>query len=132
LPLFIHIASASQAARVAKLAVDPRKFYPGMPSAAYDVPGFSSSNYWRGPAWLNTSYFALKGLKDYGYDDSAEAMRSTLLNWVALDPTDMREYYDSNNGGGLGAKRFGWSAAFVISFIEDWSNDNLTFLFPHA
>ena len=58
---------------MAKLAADPQKFFPGMPTAAYDTPGFSPRDMWRRPAWLSTSYFALKGLKDYGYDDREKA-----------------------------------------------------------
>jgi glycogen debranching enzyme len=100
-----------------------------MPTAAYDTPGFASHGYWRGSAWLNTSYFALKGLKEYGYSEPAETMRSELLKDIARDPSTIREYYDSKNGDGAGAKGFGWSAAFTIAFILDWDNDNLTWLF---
>lgn len=39
MPLFVYIASAQRAARVTTLAADPHKFYPGMPTAAYDTPG---------------------------------------------------------------------------------------------
>ena len=129
MPLFVHIVSPERAARVAKLAADPNKFFPGMPTAAYDTPGFNSKGYWRGPAWLNTSYFALKGLKEYGRNDLAEPMRAKLLGWIALDPSTIREYYDSKSGAGGGAKGFGWSSAFTIALILDWDNDNLTWLF---
>jgi len=128
MPLFVHIASPERAARMAKLAALPDKFFPGMPTAAYDTPGYKSSAYWRGPAWLNTSYFALKGLRDNGQGALAASMRATLLAWVAHEPS-LREYYDSKNGTGAGAKAFGWSAAFTIAFVLDWDNDNLTWLF---
>jgi len=130
MPLFVHIAPAARAARVAKLAADSRKFFPGMPTAAYDTKEFKSDAYWRGPAWLNTSFFALKGLRDYGCIQLADAMRSQLLIWVAQDPSAIREYYDSRTGAGKGAKGFGWSGAFVIAFLLDWNNDNLTWFFP--
>lgn len=129
MPLFVHIASAERAARMAKLAADPHKFYPGMPTAAYDTPGYESHGYWRGSTWLNTAYFALKGLKEYGYTNLAQRMRSQILDWVARDSSSIREYYDSRDGEGEGAKGFGWSAAFTIAFITDWNNDNLTWLF---
>ncbi len=127
MPLFAGIATPERAARVAAMAADPHKFFPGMPTAAYDTPGFESHGYWRGSAWLNTSFFALKGLEQYGYANTAEAMRSRLLGWIARDPS-IREYYDSSDGTGYGAKGFGWSAAFTIAFILDWDNDNLTWL----
>lgn len=130
MPLFIHIAPPERAAKMAKLAADPRKFYPGMPTAAYDTPGFDPRAMWRGPAWLNTSFFALKGLKDYGYAELADAMRGTLLGWVAGDTSSIREYYHPVTGEGLAALGFAWSAVFTIAFILDWNNDNLTWLFP--
>lgn len=128
MPLFAGIAPPDRAARVAKMAADSHKFFPGMPTAAYATPGFESHGYWRGSTWLNTSYFALKGLEQYGYTDTAQAMRSRLLAWVARDPS-IREYYDSIDGTGYGAQNFGWSAAFTIAFILDWDNSNLTWLF---
>ena len=131
MPLFLHIASAKRAARMARIAADPQKFYPGIPTAAYDTPGYLSHGYWRGPAWLNTSFFALKGLHDYGFTDLATTMRCTLLGWVARDPSTIWEYYDSRNGSGGGARGFGWSSAFTIALILDWDNDHLTwFLRP--
>ncbi len=128
MPLFAHIANKKRAARMAKLAASTEYFYPGMPTAAYNTPGYESHGYWRGSAWLNTSYFALKGLQEYGYSDLAQTMRSQLLDWVTRNPS-IREYYDSRSGEGAGAKGFGWSAAFTISLILDWDNDHLTWLF---
>jgi putative isomerase len=126
MPLFVRIAPPERAVKMAKLAADPRKFHPGMPTAAYDTPGFSETEMWRGPAWLNTSFFALKGLKDYGHAKLAGEMRTTLLGWVAKDTSSIREYYQPRTGEGLAAKGFGWSAAFTIAFLLDWENDNLT------
>jgi glucosidase len=129
MPLLVQIASAKQADRAAKFASDPAKFFPGMPTAAYDTPGYVSDGYWRGAAWVNTSYFALQGLREYGYLELAEKMRSNLLGWISADPASLREYYDSKSGSGAGAKGFGWSATFTIAFILDWKNDNLTWPF---
>jgi putative isomerase len=129
MPLFVHIASPQQAARLATIASDPVKFFPGMPTVAYDTPGYVRSGYWRGPAWVNTSYFALQGLREYGYSELTEKMRSNLLDWISADRSSLREYYDSRTGKGGGAEGFGWSASFTIAFILDWNNDNLTWLF---
>lgn len=131
MPLFVHIAPRERAAAMAKLAADPQKFYPGMPTAAYDTPGFDPKAMWRGPAWLNTSFFAFKGLKDYGYGELANVMRHNLLQWVTNETASIREYYNPVTGEGLAAVAFGWSAAFTISFILDWDNDNLTWLFQN-
>jgi putative isomerase len=129
MPLFVRIASRQRAARVAQVAADPTKFFPGMPTAAYDTPGYKSKGYWRGSTWLNTSYFALKGLQEYGHNKVAENMRSTLLTWLSRNPSDLFEHYDSRSGEGEGAKGLGWSATFTIAFVLDWNNNNLTWLF---
>jgi len=117
MPLYVKIAPRSRAGRLAALARDPAKFFPGMPTVAYDHPAYRSSEYWRGPAWLNVSYLALKGLKRYGYRDTAEQMRQTLLGWCALNQDTLWEYYDSKNGKGLGTRQYGWTGAWVIEFV---------------
>jgi len=130
MPLFVHIVPPPRALRLAQLAEEPDRFYPGMPSAAYDTPGYDSSAYWRGPAWVNVSFFALKGLKDNGYGDLAEKMKANLLGWIDKNSDSLYEYYDSKDGKGLGARAYGWTAAFALSFVFDWDNADLTWLFP--
>jgi putative isomerase len=122
MPLYLQIASQERIETMAAHALNPAKFYPGMPTVAYDDPKYESGGYWRGPTWLNIAYFALKGLKDCGYREQAEAMRQNLLDWCAANPDHLYEYYDSRNGQGLGARQFGWTAAFVILFILDWGH----------
>jgi putative isomerase len=129
MPLFVHIAPPDRAARLAKIAATPEKFFPGMPCVAYDTPGYNSRDYWRGPTWINISYFALKGLKDYGYGAMAEQIRATLLDWMTIEKSSLHEYYDSRTGAGLGAQTYGWTGSFAIAFILDWDNDNLTWIF---
>ena len=119
-PLYVGAAPAERAASMARLAADPAKFHPGLPTVAYDDPAYASTGYWRGPCWLNTAYFAAKGLKDCGFTALAEDFRGTILGWAARDPDFLFEYYDTRSGQGLGARQFGWSAAFVIEFILNW------------
>jgi glycogen debranching enzyme len=120
IPLFIQTAPAAQAQSLAAIAADSAKFFPGMPTVAYDDPQFASASYWRGPCWLNTAYFAAKGLKLAGFENTANTIRETILSWCAANPDALYEYYDAISGKGLGARQFGWSAAFVIAFILDW------------
>lgn len=115
MPLFIEIASEERAEWLNKLAMDPNKFYSGMPTVAYDDPEYSRT-YWRGPTWLNIAYFAAKGLKNYGFK-SADKIKETILNWVANEKRGIFENYDSKTGEGLYCDHFSWSSAFVIEFI---------------
>ncbi len=117
MPLFIGIATQEQAKAMAAVCADSNKFFPGMPTVAYDHPQYSKTDYWRGPMWVNVAYFALKGLKDYGYTETAEAIRQTILDWCAEEKRGIYEYYDSKTGEGLGAHNFGWSCAFIIELI---------------
>ena len=126
LPLYVRIASPGQAKRLADVARDPAKFYPTVPSVAFDDPAFNPLDYWRGPSWLNIAYFMLKGLQYYGYHDTADGCREWLLNACTGD--SLWEYYRSRGPGagtGLGAPQYGWTAAFVMEFLLNWSPDSL-------
>jgi neutral trehalase len=120
MPMFAEIAPRRRALRMATLAADPRRLYPGMPTVSYDDPRYRSSLYWRGPAWLNTTWFAATGLRRYGHTSIAETLRETILDWCAASPDALYEYYDSRTGAGCGAPGFGWTSAFVIELILGW------------
>lgn len=120
MPLYVKIATPERAARMARLAADPDKLYPGMPSVSYDHPEYRRDDFWRGPTWVNVAYFALKGLKHYGHDRLAEDCRATILDWCRQNPDELWEYYDSRDGRGIGARRYGWTGTFVIEFILNW------------
>ncbi len=120
MPLYIRTASKERAVSMAAVAQDTKKFSPGWPSVAYDHPEFAPEGYWRGRTWLNVAYFALKGLKNYGFDAVADTGRTTLLNWVCQEPSAIYENYHPQTGSPLGAPYFGWSAVFVIEFLMNW------------
>jgi neutral trehalase len=120
MPLYISIAPKEKAERMAALAADEKKFYPGMPTVSYDHPSYESHQFWRGPSWLNTNYFAVKGLKNYGFDEIADAMKEKTLTWCANTSEALREYYDTKTGQGLGASHFGWTSVFVIEYILNY------------
>lgn len=117
MPLFIGIASKEHAEKMARLATDESKFYPGMPTVSYDHPTYST-DYWRGPTWLNVAYFAAKGLKDYNYGTIADGIKEHILNMIYQNlENGIFENYDSLAQKGLCWHNFGWSAAFAIEFI---------------
>lgn len=119
MPLYIGIATQDRAKDMVKYASDCNKFFPGMPTVAYDHPEYSQ-NYWRGNTWLNVAYYAAKGLKNYNFTETAETIKDTLLNWVEKDGDCIHENYDSKSGKGLYCPKFSWSAVFVIEFILNW------------
>ena len=117
MPLFTGISSKDRAECMNKIAI--KNFLPGMPTVSYNHPSYST-DYWRGPCWLNVAYFAAKGLKDYGFDETAQTIRSTILKWVYEDGEFIHENYDAITGEGLCVNQFSWSCVFVLEFIENF------------
>ncbi len=113
MPLFINIASADQAAAMAKLA--QTRFCGKMPTVTYDNRGYSN-DYWRGPMWLNVAYFAARGLKNYGFD-AADKIRDFVIDMCSGEKGGIYENYDSVNKKGLCCDHFSWSSVFIIEFI---------------
>lgn len=118
MPLFIGTASPERAAAMAKIAEEHEN--PGWPSVSYKDPAFDPKGYWRGRTWLNIAYFALKGLKNYGFHELAENGRQTIFDFVRKTPGFICENYDPVTGEPLGCSHFGWSSAFLIEFILNW------------
>lgn len=115
MPLFIGTASEERAKYMNGYASDSNKFYSGMPTVTYDNPAYST-DYWRGPTWLNVAYFAAKGLKNYGFK-TADTIKKTILTWCDSDKRGIFENYNSTTGEGMCCDHFSWSAAFIIEFI---------------
>lgn len=116
MPLFIEIASKERAEYMNTVAQE--HFLPGMPTVAYDNPCYST-DYWRGPCWLNVAYFAAKGLKDYGFTETAKTVKSTILEWVYNDGDTFHENYNSKTGEGQNYPNFSWSCVFAREFIKN-------------
>lgn len=119
MPLYVKIASQDHAKKMFLLAKDENKFYPGMPTVSYDDPSYSR-DYWRGPTWLNVAYFAVKGLENYGYVETAKGIREYLLNMIDQNSDfGIFENYDSITKEGLCCSHFSWSCAFTMQLILD-------------
>ena len=114
MPLYIMVAPTLRAKRAAEFA--RAHFYPAMPTVAYDDPAYVG-HYWRGHTWLNVAYFAIKGLKQYGFDELADGMRNTILDFAAKNEDGIYEKYDADTGEGKGCPCFSWSSAFIMEFI---------------
>ncbi|MBR7133518.1 MAG: hypothetical protein IKD04_08295 [Clostridia bacterium] len=115
MPLFVSVATKEQAEAMHEIY--KKHFYPAMPSVSYLDKEYTSEDYWRGPLWLNIAYFAYKGLKNYGFTDTAEKGKELILDWCDKEKSGIYEYYDSKTGKGLNALQYGWTATFIIEFI---------------
>ena len=123
IPLWANVATPEQAAKVREIMVDSTKFatYIPFPTLAADHPRFEPQNgYWRGPVWLDQAYFAIQGLKNYGYEKDAIQFSHHLFDRLeGLKNSDLpiRENYHPLTGEGLESKHFSWSAAHLLMLL---------------
>jgi hypothetical protein len=89
-----------------------------VPLPSYDLtgPAFDTTRYWRGPAWINTSWLVLRGLERHGRHAEATTLRAALLNTVREQ--GFREYFDPLTGAGRGVADFSWSAALTLDLLD--------------
>ena len=117
MPLFIKIANKERAEKCCQKAMDENCFYPMIPTVSYNNTEYSPTNFWRGPTWINTWYFAVVGLYNYGYTTLAKDLKKYMLEVCDKEKRDIFEYYHSKTGEGIGAAQFSWSAVFIIETI---------------
>ena len=72
-----------------------------MPTLAANHPKFKpEGGYWRGPIWLDQSYFGINGLEKYGYTNEANQLAHKLIHnadGVLEKGKAIRENYQSNH-----------------------------------
>ncbi|URM36026.1 MGH1-like glycoside hydrolase domain-containing protein [Flavobacterium anhuiense] len=125
-PIWAEVATAEQAKSAKNNMVDPASlntFVP-LPTLAANHPKFKPDNgYWRGPIWLDQSYFGINGLEKYGYTKEANELAYKLMHnaeGVMDKGTSIRENYQPVNGKGLEAYNFSWSAShYLMLLLED-------------
>ena len=113
MPLYINIAAKEQAKAMEIIARE--KFKSKMPTVSFDNPKYST-DYWRGPTWINVAYFAAKGLKNYGFE-VADKIKENILNMCYNEKGGIYENYDSVTGEGFCCNHFSWSSVFIMEFI---------------
>lgn len=120
IPLWTGVATDEQAKRVVNIIMDTTKFntFVPLPTLAKDNNKFNPQNgYWRGPVWLDQAYFAIEGMRNYGFNKEADLLTKKLIeNAEGLAKTDapIRENYHPISGLGLNANHFSWSAAHYL------------------
>jgi hypothetical protein len=121
-PLFAKIPNAGRAQLMCR-QLDSSHFWAqggaGHPVPSCDrlSPAFVPTRYWRGPAWVNLNWLISRGLRRYGFDRYADAIRDATLALVRSQ--GFREYYHPETGAGLGSEGFSWSAALTLDFLRE-------------
>lgn len=120
-PLWTGTASRTQARAVRDKLTDPGEFATTVPfpTVAKSSPYFSPTAYWRGPVWFDQAYFALGGLRRYGYDKDANALTDQLLTRASglTGNAPIMENYDPTTGAPLNSPNFSWSAALLLPML---------------
>ncbi len=143
LPLFAGICSESQAKSLVSWLEDPETF-----GRAFPIPSLSvkhecfGTDMWRGPVWLNYNYLIMIGLKDYGYEELADQIRTKTIKNVndcyqrsgclfefydsecrkepwslnrkgpVVEPYDIRIRYQS-------VRDYGWSSTLILDMLHN-------------
>jgi len=115
IPLFAGCADEEKALKMKEIAQNPEMFFDGMPTISYDNPCFEAALFWRGPCWLNTAYFAIRGLANYGFLELSLTYCKRILSWI--EDCGFWEYYDTKRNCGIGQENFGWSSVFGALFV---------------
>jgi len=122
IPLWAGVATEEQAARVRESMMDRKKFntHVPFPTVAADHPEFSDG-YWRGSVWLDQVYFAIVGLRNYGFAKDADELVRRLfrnLEGVAIPGIPLRENYYPLTGAGQNVRHFSWTAAHLLLLTQ--------------
>jgi len=122
-PLWAGLASKEHAETVARMMQDTAKFasYIPFPTAALDNPLFMDRGYWRGPIWLDQVYFAIAGLRRYGYKEEADRYTRQIFGRMdgLSDTGAIHENYEARTGKRLKAPHFSWSAAHLFLLYKE-------------
>ena len=117
-PLYVDAIEEPRARRLLAHLDDPRRFatrWP-IPSVARDDAAFDADEYWRGSTWINTCWFACRGLALAEQRFGGGAWRTTARRIAAaavelVSTLGLREYYrsDGETPAAFGPEQFGWS-----------------------
>jgi hypothetical protein len=118
LPLYAGCVTKERAAHLVKMLESEHIFGPPypVPSVPLNSPWFDAERYWQGPTWFNINWLIIDGLKRYGYDHHAAALREVMLELAKEH--GFWEYFNPLNGDPLGAPNFSWTAALTLDLLQ--------------
>ncbi len=122
--LYAEIPDTDQAAKLNDylLSLHHRNFYI-CPSFDVDSDLFDSKRYWRGPIWPQMNWMIYHGLKAYGFDSTAQIVKSDLIELVSK--LGFYEYFESQKDlvagleSGYGGNDFSWTAACTLDLLKE-------------
>lgn len=123
-PLWTEVATADQVKAMLPLLTDTAKFstYIPFPTVAADNPKYNPRGYWRGPIWLDQTYFAIRGLRNYGYNKMADEYTFQVFDRLQglKEGAPIHENYGTHTGELLKAPHFSWSSSHLLMLYDDY------------
>ena len=123
-PLWTEVATADQVKAMLPLLTDTAKFstYIPFPTVAADNPKYNPRGYWRGPIWLDQTYFAIRGLRNYGYSKMADEYTLQVFDRLQglKEGAPIHENYGTHTGELLKAPHFSWSSSHLLMLYDDY------------
>lgn len=124
IPMWVTMAAKEHAAAVMKMYEKANKFstYIPFPTLCADHPQFTPNGYWRGPIWLDQVYFAISGMRNYGYIKEADSYTDQVFSRLKglTHDAPIHENYDTHTGKRLKAPHFSWSAAHLLMMYWEY------------
>lgn len=123
-PLWTEVATADQVKAMLPLLTDTAKFstYIPFPTVAADNPKYNPRGYWRGPIWLDQTYFAIRGLRNYGYNKMADEYTLQVFDRLQglKEGAPIHKNYGTHTGELLKAPHFSWSSSHLLMLYDDY------------
>jgi len=124
IPLWTEVATKEQFNQIFPILSDENKFstYIPFPTVSADEPEFTPNGYWRGPIWLDQTYFAISGIRKYGQTQEADQYTEQVFNRLdkLREGGAIHENYDALTGQQLKAPHFSWSAAHLLMLYWEY------------
>lgn len=123
-PLWTQIATPEQVKSMLPMLQDTAKFstFIPFPTIAADNPKYNPRGYWRGPIWLDQTYFAIRGLRNYGYNELADKYTLQVFDRLSglKEGAPIHENYGTHTGQRLKAPHFSWSSSHLLMLYDDY------------
>jgi hypothetical protein len=118
MPLYAGCIDKERAKTLVKLLENDKIYGPKfpVPSVAVDSAWFKPHGYWQGPAWVNTNWLIIDGLRRNGFKDHADALQESTLEMI--QQSGFNEYFSPIDGSPAGASNFSWTAALYIDLVK--------------
>lgn len=124
IPFWAKLASKEQMDAALPYFKDTTMYatYIPFPTIAANNPKYLPNGYWRGPIWLDQTYFGINGLRNYGHKELADTYTEQVFDRLdgLTGDKPIHENYDSHTGGRLKAPHFSWSASHLLLLYSEY------------